>query len=373
MEDEIDLREYINVLFRHWKLIVIITAIVVLVAGLIIFLSSSTYQATATVNILEGDQKTLVGLAKSPHVATQAIEQLGNTLNAEEQSLNSILSSVQTSERGKLIEISAKSSDPQKAVAIANAWAESYQDYVDSYYDRVLQSPEELDVLANAARQEYEEAQKALENYIGDNHVDELKRQIADKELLYNVRSLRDQIEAGYSSPASAAANNLAFILLKTSAYTNRTAGLQVSPDELSGLDASIDDVDDLIVILEERSGTQPGQTNIELRQEINGLKAEVERENVRELDLKSSRDITRKAYTSSASRVVAARADAREKATRVRVAELALVPESPVASRRVMNIGIALVLGLVISVFSAFTVEYFQKTGQKPEARKNK
>jgi uncharacterized protein involved in exopolysaccharide biosynthesis len=52
MEDEIDLREYINVLFRHWKLIVIITAIVVLVAGLIIFLSSSTYQATATVNMV---------------------------------------------------------------------------------------------------------------------------------------------------------------------------------------------------------------------------------------------------------------------------------------------------------------------------------
>jgi capsular polysaccharide biosynthesis protein len=37
------------------------------------------------------------------------------------------------------------------------------------------------------------------------------------------------------------------------------------------------------------------------------------------------------------------------------------------------MNIGIALVLGLVVSVFSAFAVEYFQKTGQKPEARKNK
>jgi uncharacterized protein involved in exopolysaccharide biosynthesis len=54
-----------------------------------------------------------------------------------------------------------------------------------------------------------------------------------------------------------------------------------------------------------------------------------------------------------------------------IRVAELAVVPESPVAPRRVMNIGIALVLGLVVAIFGAFGVEYFMKTGSKTGRRK--
>lgn len=56
-----------------------------------------------------------------------------------------------------------------------------------------------------------------------------------------------------------------------------------------------------------------------------------------------------------------------------VRVAEVAVVPEQPVAPRRVMNISIALVLGLVVGVFGAFGVEYFQKTVDKPEGRGSK
>jgi uncharacterized protein involved in exopolysaccharide biosynthesis len=48
-------------------------------------------------------------------------------------------------------------------------------------------------------------------------------------------------------------------------------------------------------------------------------------------------------------------------------VAEFATVPESPAASGKVMNIGIALVLGLVVGVFAAFGVEYFSKTRERP------
>ena len=43
-----------------------------------------------------------------------------------------------------------------------------------------------------------------------------------------------------------------------------------------------------------------------------------------------------------------------------VRVAEIAVMPGAPVAPHRMMNLGIALVLGLVIGVFSTFGVEYF-------------
>ena len=373
MEDEVDLRKYIDVLLRHWKLIVSITAIVVFVAGLISFLLPSTYEAKATVLITEGEQKTLIALVKSPHVATQVIERLENKLEPKEQRLGNMLDKVQVREKGNFIEISVKSADPQKAAAIANAWAESYQNYVDSYYRRVSQSPEELQVQANAARKEYEEKQKAWEGFIGDNRIDELSRQIADKKLLCDVKSLREQIKAGSSSPASAAANNLAFVLLKTRASTSLPADFQVSSDQLSGLNVSLDDVDALISTLEVRSGGTQGQSITELRQEINQVKAQLERENAKERDLRNSRDITWKAYSSLTSRVVEAQVAAQAQATRIRVAELAIVPESPVAPRIVTNISIALVLGLVVAVFGAFGVEYFKKTeGNQRDERKN-
>jgi succinoglycan biosynthesis transport protein ExoP len=371
VEDEIDLREYIDVLLRHWKLIVIITTIVVFVAGLVSFLLPSTYEAKATVLITGGEQKTLITLAKSPHVATQVIEQLGNKLESKEQRLGNMLDKVQVSGTGNFTEISVKSTDAQKAAAIANAWAESYQDYVDSYYRRVSLSPEELQIQANAARKEYEEKQKAWEDFIGDNRIDELSRQIADKELLCDVKSLREQIKAGSPSPASAAANNLAFVLLKTGASINLTVDLQVATDQLSGLNVNLDDVDALISTLEVRSGGTQGQSITELRQEISQIKAELEFENAKERDLMSSRDITWEAYISVASKVAEAKVAAQAQATIIRVAELAVVPESPVAPRVVMNISIALVLGLVVAVFGAFVVEYFKKTGVKADRRK--
>ena len=43
MEDEIDLRRYVDVLLRRWKLIVIITIIAVVVAAALSFSSASVW------------------------------------------------------------------------------------------------------------------------------------------------------------------------------------------------------------------------------------------------------------------------------------------------------------------------------------------
>jgi len=373
MEDEIDLRKYFDVLLRHWKLIVSITVIVVFVAGLVSFLLPSTYEAKTTVLITKGEQKTLIALAKSPFVATQVIEQLGDKLEPEEQRLGNMLDRVQATGKGNFIEISVKSTDPQKAAAIANAWAESYENHIDSFYSGVSESPEELQPQADVARKEYEEKQKAWEDFISDNRIDELSRQIADKELLCDVKSLREQIRVGSPSPASAAANSLAFILLQTRASTSLPVDFQFSTDQLYGLNVSLEDVDTLISVLEARSGNTPGRSITELRQEINQVKAELEREKAKEQDLRGSRDIAWKAYKAVTGRVMEAKLGAQAPAARIHVAELAVVPESPVAPRRVMNISIALVLGLVVGVFGALGVEIIRRPGRNQrEGRKN-
>ena len=403
MEDEIDLRKYIDVLLRRWKLIVSITVIAVFVTGLVSFLLPPTYEAKAAVLVTKGrseitfepkyrtyfqeditsQRKALLAMVKSSAVAIPVIRQLEDELEPAEQRVTNILDKVQVRDQGDLIQILVRSTDPEKAATIASAWANCYQSYVNSLYGGVSQSPGELQAQADAARKEYEEKQKAWEDFVRDNRIDELAQQVADKELLCDVNSLREQIKAGSSSSASAAANSLALILLQSSAFARlpaeRSAAerspveLQVSLDRLSGLNVSTDDIDALISTLEARSGGTRGQSISELRQEINQLKAELEQESAKELELESSRDIAWEAYTTVAGKVVEAEVAVRAQDAVVRVAEVAVVPEQPVAPRRVMNIGIALVLGLVIGVFGAFGVEYFQKTGGKPEGEKGK
>ncbi len=386
MEEEIDLQKYIDVLLRHWKLIVSITVIAVSVAGLVSFLSPRTYEANAAVLVnkvrseisfepkyktfLEEDiaslHKTLIALVKSNTVATQVVGQLGDKLKPEERGIVNMLDKVQVTERGDLIEISVKSTDPHKATLIANTWAESYESYVNSLYSGIPQLPAELQVQADAAKEEYEEKQKALEGFVSNNRIDELSRQIADKDLLCDIKSLREQIKAGSSSSASAAANSLALVSLQAGAFTSLPVELQVSLDEMSDLNVSLDDIDVLISTLEARSGGTRGQSIVELRQEILQLMGELEQDKSKQRELENSRGIAWETVMTLDRKASEIKVTTLTQGVVVRTAVVAVVPDSPVPLRRAMTIGIALILGLIVSVFGAFGVEYFKKRGGK-------
>lgn len=382
MEDEIDLRKYIAVLVKHWKLIAIITGIAVVIAALVSFLSPPVYEAKASVLItkarseivlvpeyrtaLQQDsasmRQALVALIKSPSVANQVIEQLGNVLEPGERKANKMLSKIGVSNEGDLIKISVKSTDPQKATDIANAWAESYKSYVNGLYSGTLRSSEGLQAQADVAARGYEEKQKALEDFIKDNRIADLSQQINDKEILYDARLLREHIKSSPSSAASSTANSLALVLLQTRAFTSLPDGLQISLDSSSGSDATLGAVDALISTLEARAGGKRGQSLTELRQDILLLRAELEQENARQRELQGARNIAWEAYTTTTGKSVETEVASQTQAGIVEVAEFAAVPEPPPISRKVMSICVALVLGLVVSVFAAFGVEYFKK-----------
>jgi succinoglycan biosynthesis transport protein ExoP len=399
MEEEIDLRGYIGVMLRQWKIIVSITLIAVIIGVLLSFLPSRTYEARAAVIVTEaryeivfvpeyrtlsGDEvfaassaaqrETLIALVKSSTIANQVIEKLGGKLNLEEQSVGGITSKVKVENQGNFIEISVKDLDPDKAALIANAWAVLYVDYVNSLYTDVLQSPEEFITQANTAKEEYEEKEKILEDFIRENRIDELGRQIYDKELLCQLKSLRQQFEAGTSSSASTTASSLAFILLQTSAFTKSPvdlpAELQIALDEISDTSVSLEDIDALISTLESRSETAPGQSISELRQEILELQAELAAESSEEQKLNWSRDIAWETYTTLDSKAVEVQLAAQAQDGVVQLAAIAVVPHKSVSTHKAMNIGIALVLGLVAGVIIAFGIEYFRKP-VKVRARK--
>jgi succinoglycan biosynthesis transport protein ExoP len=407
MEEEIDLRGYIGVMLRHWKIILSTTLIAVIIGVLLSFLPSRIYEARAAVLITEtryeivlvpeyktlsGDEifaassaaqrETLIALIKSSTIASQVIEQLGGKLNPEERSVGGITSKVKVENQGNFIEISVKDPDPEKASTIANAWVVLYVGYVNDLYSDVIQSPEEFRAQADAAKEEYEEKEKILDDFIRDNRIDELTRQIYDKELLCQLKSLRQQFEAGTSSSASTTATSLAFILLQTSAFTDLSADspadspadlpaeLQVSLDELSDTSVSLEDIDALISTLESRSKTVPGQTISELRQGILELQAELAAESAEQQKLSWSRDIAWETYTTLDSKTIEVQLAAQAQDGVVQLAAAAVVPHKAVSTHKTVNIGTALVLGLVAGVIIAFGIEYFRKP-VKVRARK--
>ena len=392
MEDEIDLREYLHVLIRHWKLIVSITLIAVIAAVLVGFLAPLTYEAKASVLITETRaqivfepkyrtfssveqeelKQALVALVKSNSVAASVVEKLGDALGPAEQNVIRIQKKVDVKTVGDLIEISVKSGDPEKAADIANAWAEAYVDYINGLYTGTSQSPDELKTQADDAKKGYEEKQRAWESFVSNNRLDELQRLIGDKKLLVDVKYLREQIAAGISTPASAAANSLAIILLQAKAFIELPAELQVSLDTLPGLDASIEgqlrDIDALISTLESRTGEKRGQSVDELQKEILQLKGEYQQESARERELKRSRDVAWETYTTLDNKAIELEVASQAQDVAVRVAVAATVPELTTARPDITSVGIALALGLIISVFAAFGLEYLsngvKKTG---------
>jgi uncharacterized protein involved in exopolysaccharide biosynthesis len=95
-----------------------------------------------------------------------------------------------------LIQITVTLDDPEKAAAVANAWARYYVEAVNAIYGQV---PE--DVIASVeteqakAEGDYQGAQKMFEDFIAANHISALSRQInADQALLNALK--QGQIDA---------------------------------------------------------------------------------------------------------------------------------------------------------------------------------
>ncbi|MBM3155452.1 MAG: hypothetical protein FJ008_09035 [Chloroflexi bacterium] len=87
-----------------------------------------------------------------------------------------------------------------------------------------------------------------------------------------------------------------------------------------------------------------------------------------RERELIGARDVAWTAYRTVACKMMEMSIAAQGQDDVVKVARVAAEPSASATSRKVMNMGIALVLGLLVGVFAAVAVEYFKNQA----ARKN-
>lgn len=231
MDDEIDLREYLEVLIRWWREILLVTgAVAVLATGAMFTLEQLTppiYEASATVAIarvksditfddryrtlseeelqqLRGDARrsALLGLVRNSAVAEAVINELGGSLPLDERNpallLEQIGASLVTSENGRsdsdLIRVTVQSESPELSALIANAWANHYVQHVNTLYGSV---PAELMASVrndlDLATVDYEAAQRNLEAFIAQDNADQLARLIAENESVISAIQMGKQ------------------------------------------------------------------------------------------------------------------------------------------------------------------------------------
>ena len=217
-EDSIDLRRYVDVLVRRRRLVITIT-ILGAIAGLVISLINPPgYEAAAGVAIIktktdlvldprfktmtneelatsgasqalnaDARRSALVALVKNGEVAQKVSSELQGQLQPGERTPAALLGKVRADlvNRGDLIEIKASHADPAVAAALVNAWAREYERYVNAIYSG---SPTEysnsVTAEAERTRKDYERVQATLEAFIGNNQIDELNREIAEKQAV---------------------------------------------------------------------------------------------------------------------------------------------------------------------------------------------
>jgi len=222
MGDEIDLRQYVDVIIRRWKLILVAAVSAALVAAVVSFLTPPVYEAVAGVVIIkaktellfEPQFKTLseedlamagarqavdttarreafAALVKNGAIAAQVIDKISDTLLPEEREANVLVGMVEGEIRkgSDLIEIKVTCNDAAKAARIANAWGSENEKYVNAIYSGVPGSYAQVEHQATVAKAEYDESEAALTAFVANNRIDDLDRQIDETQQIITAYS----------------------------------------------------------------------------------------------------------------------------------------------------------------------------------------
>lgn len=257
---EIDLGRWAQAAARRWPAMLAIFTVSIVAAAALWWLSGQVgalaYQSSADVAIVRttseltfderftttagelpvtniaARRSALLGLAGSPALAQAVIDELGGELGEMEQNPARLAAMVQAAlvtGNGRpgdsdLIRVTATASSPEKAAAIAEAWARAFVQQANQVYGQV---PDEMlgsiQQERTSAEENYNAAQAALQSFLAESRLDEVNRQATSLDAvvsaLYDAR--RDSLDGVLGSMVQAE-EQLAAALLSAEA-DNRT------------------------------------------------------------------------------------------------------------------------------------------------------
>ncbi|WP_352419490.1 GNVR domain-containing protein [Proteiniborus sp.] len=421
--EEISLRELIETLIKGWKLIAIITAICVLISGVYSFyIVEPTYEAKSVLMASFATDKlasvskngesveailntistypvltiqTYKEQIKSPKVLLQVIEEL----NLDEKEISRVglrdMISLEAIKDTNLIEIKVANSDPNLAADIANTVAKRFTEFVtDISKEQASKSSKFLKTQIESEKQKLDEASLELKKLMAQPRgVDELaSEQEAKLALLsnYKVGVVEKEVDLSKLKSGLAAAEeelkNTPKILVTSKSVTEdqllgrivseknnmsaaETAGIKMENEEINinYLELSTKVAEYKMMVSETSKELEMMQTKIdETQEQIEVIQSELA-EKKHQLNLvQRNVDIAQATYDAFLKKYEETRvAETTEMGeSTINIVSQALVPIRPVAPRKMLNVAIGGVLGLMVGVFIAFFKEYWEKSG---------
>jgi succinoglycan biosynthesis transport protein ExoP len=414
VEDEIDLRVYINVLIRYWWLIVGLTVAAGIVAFVVGLLQPAQYQATAVVvvtrplyqfqlapgiqNLPEGaagtqilSGKAALDLAVSDAMIQDLLDQMGSDLPSNERSLVPMRAMLKATQGGDatIIRLTVTNRDPQRVSKIANTWASLYVRQVNDLYGQSAEQLKFFESQLAQAKGDLDAADQALVDFQKRNDAAILQAQLTAKQnalanylslneslklLLQNVRSLQDQLARQPANDPSTLGDDLSTLALQVNAL-NAQSGIPIQLQLPSTGTLSNKTVGQQAAYLADLAKTiEAKQTGVkkqadEAPTEIMALQGQIQESNTENARLTRQRDMAQNVYTTLSQKVGETRIVTQDTSGRVRLASAAVVPEKPLGGR-LKNTTIAAALGLFLGIVAAFAIEYFKQPQVEPAAR---
>lgn len=226
-EIQINLRQlasYLDPIFRQWELLLVIILVVTVITGFSILNNPTIYRAsvviattrlfsdvsfgsairtisenelplqgsgtqnTAAVNRTQRLQ-TFVALVNDASIAQSVYDQVAADFDPDDNMTAARLAGVA---EGSLVDdsdgirIDVRYKDPDLAAKIANLWGEAYVRHINSIYSSggATASLETVSSETVRAKREYDSAQQAFVDFVTNNQIDELNRQITEKQAI---------------------------------------------------------------------------------------------------------------------------------------------------------------------------------------------
>jgi len=409
MEDEIDLRKYVDVLIRQWKWIVGLAIVSGLAAFIVSSLIAPTYEATALVVVtrsryqLQFDPRietvaqpqqayrAYPELALSDDLVLQVMERLGGELNTDERDLESFRMrlSARAGADPTLVRLAATGTDPNQAQAIVNAWAALYVAYANELYQQQSNSVTFFEAQVAEASQELEKAEQALIDFQARNPINVVEAQLESKQMalsdylaadrtisliIQDARSLQQQLAQQDDNAPVTLADELAALYLQVDAL-NAQASVPIQLQIGGSGSLASRTVSEQVALLDALINALQDKA-IEIRREIDALEPEIlelqEAQQAAQVELDGLtriRDVADDTYSTLARKLDEVNVAAQDESGEVRLASQAAVPTDPVSPRKALNTVFGGLLGLMVGIAAAFVIDARQSAAEKSPA----
>lgn len=405
--EEIDLRDIFRTLVKWKYAIVGVTLIAMLLSGIIsFFVLSPVYEASTVVAVVQAQhdkeasadiEAVVEELGELPYMSAESCEQQiksSGILQAVIDEMGLELTRKQfkrmvTTEQVKdtnLIRINVQGSDPEMAAEMANLLREKFVEHINKVNSRKMaQSVAKMeDEWLKKEEAELQEASDKLKEYkLQTRSTEFLSTQIEKKtEELISLQSRLSSgmIEKqGLISAISQEEENLENTPAKIQTVTEASGLL---PAELEGIeikDGTIVEEQVNAAYIESLQALNSNKTALaaleaelkaarqeigSLEQEVTALEAELTKKQIEEKRLQNEvnrREEIVNLLTSKIAELKTTQSLNIAENNIITVSE-ALVPEEPVKPNKLLNVAVAGVLGLMLSVFGVFLVEYLKE-----------